>query len=69
MKLIKNYKTFLNEKHPDIYKAPKGSVRDKKLKLAQKLLKGSEADKKRAYELRDNMEKQVRKKRRKKRKK
>ena len=69
MKLIKNYSDYLKEAHPAEYKAPKGSARDKKLKKAQELLKGSEADKKRAYELRDDMEKQVREKRRKKRKK
>ena len=55
-------KDFLNEAHPGQYKAPKGSARDKKLKKAQKLLKGSESDKQKAYKLRDEMEKAERKK-------
>lgn len=62
MKPIKNYKDFLNESHPRQYKAPKGSARDKKLKKAQELLKGSESDKKKAYKLRDEMEKAEREK-------
>ena len=55
-------KDFLNEAHPGQYKAPKGSARDKKLKKAQKLLKGSESDKQKAYKLRDEMEKAEREK-------
>ena len=62
MEKIKNYKDFLKESHPSEYKAPKGSVRDKKLRKAQELLKGSEADKKKAYELRDEMEEKEREK-------
>jgi hypothetical protein len=62
MKPIKNYKDFLKESHPSEYKAPKGSTRDKKLRKAQELLKGSEADKKKAYELRDEMEAKEREK-------
>jgi hypothetical protein len=56
MGVIKNYSNYLKEEHPSEYKAPKGSARDKKLKKAQELLKGSEADKKKAYKLRDEME-------------
>ena len=62
MKPIKNYKDFLKESHPSEYKAPKGSARDKKLRKAQELLKGSEADKKKAYKLRDEMEEKEREK-------
>ena len=62
MKPIKNYKDFLKESHPSEYKAPKGSTRDKKLRKAQELLKGSEADKKKAYKLRDEMEETAREK-------
>jgi len=62
MKPIKNYIDYLKEAHPAEYKAPKGSVRDKKLRKAQELLKGSEADKKKAYELRDEMEEKEREK-------
>ena len=62
MEKIKNYKDFLKESHPSEYKAPKGSARDKKLNKAQELLKGSEADKKKAYELRDEMEEKEREK-------
>jgi hypothetical protein len=62
MKLIKNYNEYLKENHPTEYKAPKGSPRDKKLRTAQKLLKGSEADKKKAYKLRDEMEAKEREK-------
>lgn len=62
MKPIKNYKDFLKESHPNEYKAPRGSARDKKLRKAQELLKGSEADKKKAYELRDKMEEKEREK-------
>jgi hypothetical protein len=53
---------FLSESHPGQYKAPKGSTRDKKLKKAQELLKGSESDKQKAYKLRDEMEKAEREK-------
>ena len=56
MGVIKNYSNYLKETHPVEYKAPKGSARDKKLNKVKKLLKGSEADKKKAYELRDEME-------------
>ena len=62
MEKIKNYKDFLKESHPSEYKAPKGSARDKKLNKAQELLKGSEADKKKAYKLRDEMEEKEREK-------
>ena len=62
MKPIKNYSEYLKEAHPAEYKAPKGSARDKKLKKAQELLKGSEADKKKAYKLRDEMEAEEREK-------
>jgi hypothetical protein len=48
--------------HPTQYKAPEGSARDKKLRKAQELLKGSETDKKKAYKLRDEMEETERKK-------
>ncbi len=56
MERIKDYNEYLKEAHPSEYKAPKGSARDAKLNKAKKLLKGSEADKKKAYELRDKME-------------
>ena len=56
MRPIKNYSEYLKEAHPAEYKAPKGSTRDKKLRKAQELLKGSKADKKKAYEIRDKME-------------
>lgn len=56
MKSLKNYNEYLKEAHPVEYKAPKGSKRDSLLKKVQKLLKGSEADKKKAYEIRDKME-------------
>ena len=62
MEKIKNYKDFLKESHPSEYKAPKGSARDKKLNKAHELLKGSEADKKKAYKLRDEMEEKEREK-------
>jgi hypothetical protein len=62
MKPIKSYSEYLKEAHPAEYKAPKGSIRDKKLKKAQELLKGSEADKKKAYKLRDEMEAEEREK-------
>ena len=62
MEKIKNYKDFLKESHPSEYKAPKGSARDKKLNKAQELLKGSEAYKKKAYKLRDEMEEKEREK-------
>lgn len=62
MKPIKNYKNFLKENHPVEYKAPKGSARDKKLRKAQELLKGDAADKKKAYEIRDEMEAEEREK-------
>ncbi len=62
MKPIKNYNEYLKEDHPTEYNAPKGSSRDKKLKEVQKLLKGSEADKKKAYKLRDEMEAKEREK-------
>lgn len=62
MEPIKNYKDFVNESHPKQYRAPKGSARDKKLRKAQELLKGSESDKKKAYKLRDEMEKAEREK-------
>tara|TARA_B100000963_G_C22632643_1_gene675789 strand:- start:1333 stop:2118 length:786 start_codon:yes stop_codon:yes gene_type:complete len=55
-KPIKSYTEYLKEEHPSEYKAPKGSKRDTLLKKVQKLLKGSEADKKKAYEIRDKME-------------
>lgn len=62
MKPIKNFEEFINESHPGQYKAPKGSARDKKLKKAKELLKGSESDKQKAYMLRDEMEKDEREK-------
>lgn len=61
MKPIKSYSEYLKEAHPSIYKAPKGSSRAKKIEKAQELLKGSEADKKKAYKLRDEMEAKERK--------
>ena len=46
--------------HPKKYKAPEGSVRDKKLDKAKELLKSGNSEE--AYQLRDNMEKAERKK-------
>lgn len=46
--------------HPKKYKAPEGSVRDKKLDKAKELLKSGNSEE--AYKLRDNMEKAERKK-------
>ena len=46
--------------HPRKYKAPEGSVRDKKLDKAKELLKSGNSEE--AYQLRDNMEKAERKK-------
>ena len=60
---VLTFDQFINEtKNPAQYKAPEGSERDKKLDLVKKLLKGSEADKKRAYEIRDQMEEEERSK-------
>jgi hypothetical protein len=46
--------------HPKKYKAPEGSIRDKKLDLAQELLKSGYEEE--AYRLRDEMEKKERSK-------
>lgn len=62
-KYVFTYSQFLNEKknsdHPQNYKAPEGSARDKKLDRAKELLK--QGKKKEAYALRDKMEAGVRK--------
>lgn len=60
---VLSFDEYISEsENPSQYKAPEGSERDKKLDLVKKLLKGSEADKKRAYEIRDQMEEEERSK-------
>lgn len=63
--LVFSFDQWLNESkkasaNPKQYKAPKGSVRDKKLDKAKELLKAGREEE--AYQLRDEMEKKVRNK-------
>ena len=54
---VLTFDEYINEtQNPAQYDAPEGSVRDKKLDKAKKLLKGSKEDKEKAYRLRDKME-------------
>ena len=62
---VLTFSQFVNERkkeaiHPTQYKAPEGSLRDKKLDKAKKLIKSG--NKEEAYRLRDSMEKAEREK-------